>query len=455
MHRKGVRDMRFTSFFEMIGHFAEMTPNAPALLYGNEPPVSFLSLKKRVEERAAVLRESGRTCMGILSDGSLPCVIELFAAVHAGLQVVMLDENAPDELLQRLLPYADIDCLWGDEELTEELSPYLSTGVSDGTGRLLFFTSGTTDRSKAVVLTEKSLMASAWNGIALLPLSPDDRLLCMLPLAHVFGFVCGLLWALSCGASAALGRGPRHYADDCLFYKPTALSAVPMLWGFLLKQQALNPELKLVLIGAGDCPAPLLAAAGSLGIRLSFGYGLTETSSGVALSLGSDPYAMTVCPDDTITLADDGEILIDAPTCLMQGYYKQPDAASAVLDGGLLHTGDLGRFDENGLLHIIGRKKEMLVLSDGTKIFLPEYEAACASHLQMPDLAVCLDEAERVVLVLGSVPDDHPEEKDILRKLEPVLAERPRTQQIRRVVFRTEPLPRTATGKLRRWEIRI
>ena len=117
----------------------------------------------------------------------------------------------------------------------------------------------------------------------MLPLSPDDTLMCMLPLGHVFGFVCGLLWGLSSGASVALGRGSRHYMDDLLFFRPTTLSAVPLLWGFLLKYKVINPELKLVLIGAGDCSRQLLEAAHALGIRVAFGYGLTETSSGVAI----------------------------------------------------------------------------------------------------------------------------------------------------------------------------
>ena len=152
-------------------------------------------------------------------------------------------------------------------------------------------------------------------------------------------------------------------------------------------------------------------------------------------------------------MAEDGEILIDAPTCLMEGYYKHPEATENALSGGLLHTGDLGRFDESGLLHVIGRKKETLVLPDGTKVFLPEYEAACQAVLGTQELAVTLDASGAVTLVLGDAADDHPDEKEILGRLKPTLTERPRSQQISRIVFRKEPLPRTATGKLRRWEI--
>ena len=440
--------MRFSSFEEMLSHMARTAPDAPALRY-EERTWSFAALEEAVAARADALRAGGKTCLGLLADGSADCVIELFAAVRAGLQLVMLDPSLPDELLRGLLAYTDIDLLWGDEELREELADALTAGVTGGAGRILFFTSGTTERSKAVVLTEQSLCASAWNGAQKLPLTPADTLLCLLPLGHVFGFVCGLLWGLSCGACVALGRGARHYGDDFAFYAPTAVSLVPLLLGFLLRQRCLNPELQLILVGAGDCPPSFLQAAAAQGVRVSFGYGLTETSSGVAISVTGDPYAMEVCPDDTITLDEDGEILISAPTCIMQGYYKRPEDTAAVLRGGLLHTGDLGLFDEEGKLHITGRKKDVLVLPEGTKLYLPEYEAAIAQALGRGELAVVLREGRPLLLVQGEG-----DEEEILRALRPVLAERPRGQQLSGVRFITEALPRTATGKLKRWELR-
>ena len=439
--------MRFSSFEEMLSHMARTRADAPALRY-EDRSWSFAELEAAVDARADELRAAGRSCLGLLADGSAECVIELFAAVRAGLQLVMLDPSLPDGLLRALIAYTDIDMLWGDGELTEELSGALTGGVTDGKGRLLFFTSGTTERSKAVVLTERSLCASAWNGSAKLSLAPEDTLLCLLPLGHVFGFVCGLLWGLSCGACVALGRGARHYGDDFAFYRPTAVSLVPLLLGFLLRQRCLNPELRLILVGAGDCPPAFLQAAAAQGVRVSFGYGLTETSSGVAISVSGDPYAMEICPDDTITLDEDGEILIEAPTCMMQGYYKRPEDTAAVLQDGLLRTGDLGRFDEEGKLHITGRKKDVLVLPDGTKLYLPEYEAAAAQALGRTELAVALCGGRPLLILQGEGEED-----GILRALRPVLAERPRGQQLGGVRFVSEPLPRTATGKIKRWEL--
>lgn len=442
--------MRFDGFHQLFQYWAEKTPDAPALRFGsNLPPCSYRALLEEVELQAARLRTGGKTCIGVFCNNSFDCVCTIFAACLAGLQVVLFDENVPDAQLPELLAYTDVDTLWGEEIFDFDLTPYLTEGAVDREGKILFFTSGTTERAKAVVLTEKSLCASAWNGSAMLPLKPEDTLLCLLPLNHVFGFVCGLLWGLSCGACVALGQGARHYLDDFALYRPTAVSVVPLLLGFLLKHNALNEELRLVLVGAGDCPPQLLAMAAGRGLQVSFGYGLTETSSGVAISTSGDPYAMEVCPDDDITLADDGEILIAAPTCIMQGYYKLPEQTAAAVKAGILHTGDLGRFDEDGRLHITGRKKEILVLQDGTKLYLPEYEQELAQALGDGNLCILLQNGVPVLMLEGA-----PRDKTLLwAALRPVLSARPRGQQLRDIVFYNAPFPRTSSGKIMRWVI--
>ena len=445
--------MRFSGFEHLLSHWAEQTPGAPAILRAGEGEperVSYGELERDVARRAEELRAGGKTCLAVFADGSYECVVTIFAAVRAGLQVVMLDENTPDAVAPVLLRYTDADAVWSaDGEREEELAPNLTAGVSQGAGQLLFFTSGTTEQAKAVILTEQSFCSSAWNGSQMLPLQPGDVLLNLLPLGHVFGFVCGLLWALACGAAAALGRGPRHYADDCQYFRPTALSAVPALLGFLLQHDLFNDELELVLIGAGSCPMPLIQKAKLLGVQVSFGYGLTETSSGVAISTGGDPYAMDVCPDDFITIAEDGEILIEVPSCMMKGYYKREADTRAVLRDGVLYTGDLGYFDDEGRLHITGRKKDILVLTDGTKIFLPEYEGRLMAALGTPELAVYLEKGVPALIIQA----DAAREAELREKLKPLMAELPRGQQIGRIYFTDQPMPRTATGKVKRWEI--
>ena len=224
-----------------------------------------------------------------------------------------------------------------------------------GAHAVLFFTSGTTSSSKPVVLTDESLMSSAFNGSSLLPLSPDDTLLCLLPLSHVFGFVCGLLWALSCGATVALGRGPRYYTADFALFEPTAVSVVPKLLEFLVAREALNERARARAGRGGGLLGRIARFGAQAWHPREPGYGLTETSSGVALSIGDDFHAMTICPEDEVTIADDGEILVSAPTCIMQGYYRDPEKTAAAVRDGILHTGDKGFLDEGACCTWKGR----------------------------------------------------------------------------------------------------
>ena len=215
-----------------------------------------------------------------------------------------------------------------------------------------------------------------------------------------------------------------------------------------MKTGALNEELRLILLGAGDCSDELMQAVKERGIQLSFGYGLTETSSGVAISTGGDPRALDICPDDKITIAEDGEILIESRTCMMQGYYKYSSDSISTVQNGVLHTGDLGYLDTDGRLHLTGRKKDILVLSDGTKIFLPEYESELAEKTGNENLAVALKNG-RPVLVLEAECDRN--------ALWQIVNEnnrlQPRGRQITDIIVLNHPLARTATGKLQRWKL--
>lgn len=436
--------MRYNGFEDLLKRQAESLEDHIALIE-EETTLSYRELFNKVTTRRDELMKTGKTCMGIVCNTTIECVIEIFACNMAGMQLVMLEKNLLADSLQKMLLYGDVDMLYPEND---DLKGYLGRGVNEGKGRVLFFTSGTTSSSKAVVLTDRSLMNSAFNGYDKLPLSKEDTLLCILPLSHVFGFVCGLLWGLSSGAHVALGRGQRHYMDDCSYYRPTAISVVPMLLSFLVKYRLLNDELKLILIGAGDCSDALLEAAGSFGRRVCFGYGLTETSSGVAISTSGNPRAMEPCIDDDIRIEEDGEISIKCDTCMMQGYYKDPEGTEDVLRNGRLYTGDLGRMDEEGKLYILGRKKDILVFSDGTKIFLPEYEEKIEKVLGIDRFAVC-KRNDKPILVMEKQEMDRQKIMDLLNEIPGI----PRGHRIHDVYVLGRELPKTTNGKVKRWEI--
>ena len=446
--------VHYKGFKDFVEGMAADRPHAIAFLCERDGKMARITWQRFADDiaaRAEELRASEKSCVGILCDGSYDCVVEIFAANAAGLQIAMLDSAVSDPMLGQLLPYVDADSLWTSNEKRHAVLDGALVGTKvDGAGRILFFTSGTTSRQKAVTLTDSTLMSAAFYGSSTLPVESGDVALCVLPLGHVFGFVCGLLWPLLSGATVALGRGGRHVFDDWGYFHPTVTSVVPILLEHLLRRDLINPELNTILVGAGDCSPERLAEAKERGIRVSFGYGLTETSSGVAISMGDDPFAMTVCEGCEITLAEDGEVLIKSPGSMMLGYYKLPADTDEVLIDGVLHTGDLGSFDENGCLHIKGRKKEVLVMPGGTKIFLPEYEQQIAEELGTSEIAVVLRRG-MPVLVLDDLKNDATEA--VLGRLKSAMQGWDRSQQLADVVELGRELPRTASGKIQRWMI--
>ena len=432
--------IRFASFRDLLAH---QNQQHTALLYHRGQGVlscTFEELLKRIEEYE--LPEEN--VVGLFAENTVECIVALFA-IAGKRRLVLLNPHDPTATLQAQIQAAHVERLIGNETHVNEFQSFLSPLGSAAEPDILFFTSGTTSKAKAVILTESSLCSAAYNGGSLLPLTPEDTMICLLPLSHVFGFVCSLLWPLSFGASVALSTLHTVF-DDFSLYHPTVATLVPQMAGFLAMRDLFNPELKLTLIGAGNCPDEIMAFIKSKGIRLSYGYGLTETSSGIALSLGDNPRAMTVCPDYALELAEDGEILVRSEHTLMKGYLDDQAATEDALRDGYLHTGDLGKLVE-GKLFITGRKKETLVFDDGSKIFLPEFEHELSMYLgEGSDFAITLDSKHNVTLYIN-------QPKRVEKKVDEFNTHVPFSHRITRIVYALAPLPRTQTGKVQRYLI--
>jgi long-subunit acyl-CoA synthetase (AMP-forming) len=413
--------------------------------------VTWGQLAASVERRSKELTASGASCEAIFCDGSLANVVEVFACALAGLQSVLISGDAPADEAERQVRAGDADAVWPAarrDALASALCPEPSARC--GRGRVLFFTSGTTSSAKAVALTDASLMASAWNGASLLALGESDVVLNLLPISHVFGFVCGILWGLCCGATVALGRGRRHLFDDARLFKPTVMPLVPALLRALMARGRLNDELSMVLIGAASCPKELVEQARSRGIEVHCGYGLTETGSGVALSLGADTGALTICPADSVRISDAGEVLVFSELCMMEGYYDDAARTARVLRRGWLSTGDRGYLDRAGLLHVEGRLNDVVVLGNGTKVNLPSCEERVRSVLGEDDFAIVRRESS-FLLVCGSGLSGFPGgEDELVDRANAALASESRDVHIAHALVLGHPLTRTESGSVRR-----
>lgn len=489
-------------FSDLINTWNKQT--GPALIFEDDcRSISYAELAEKIGETAAKVRTSGIGSELIVTDHLPDTLIRIFACVLAGCDVVLIDESTPDEALFSLAGLVAADSIYAsDPELLDDLSQVCAnsrqagniqacnlpeelksigstgkaaeiSGVDDcpkNEGRLIFFTSGTTGSSRAVVLTSRSLLASAYSGQCMLPCGQGDIILSIIPFSHVFGFVCTMLWGLAYGASIALGRGTRYLFSDCGFFRPTILPVVPSLVRMLMSRKALPDSLRIVLVGAAPLGRDTVTALQATGTEVYLGYGLTETSSGLAITQDrEDPFALYPCPGADIRIEPDGEISVATP-CMMEGYLDftskcdriEPGidsgrtGASALghpiipVTGGRFYTGDLGAFDANGTLRLTGRKKDMLVLPDGMKIFCPEYEGRLSELLGTQDLSVILKN-DRPVLVIGEKEDIMPDAAEKL--IEQFNEAKARGLQICDILYYGRQLPRTATGKIKRWEV--
>ena len=388
----------------------------------------------------------GKT-FAFLGDNSFSSILLLFILAYQKKTIVLLNPLEDEKLRKEKLNSLPFDGrVKGNQRI-----PYPNPKENDNKeAYFYFYTSGTTSSSKAVVLTEENLCASSYNGSYCLPLTEQDRFLSLLPLFHVFGFVCALLWPRQCHSTICLSRGMRFIGEDFTSYKPTAVSLVPQLAARLIRFHLINPERKTVLIGAGDCPDSIINSYKQRNISVSFGYGRTETSSGLALSLGENPRARTICPEVKIKIdPKDKEILVHAPTVLRKGYFQNGVLIPPRLEDGYYRTGDLGRVDEEGFLHLIGRKKEILVLPTGTKIFLPEYEAKLAEFIPNSEFAVLLSQDNKITLYIYT-KETKEEIEDKVSKFNQGYA---RGEQIGDIIFSSVSLPKTATGKIKKYQL--
>lgn len=488
---------RYASADELVDALSMRSDDRPALVVADDAgaaagahagavhAISGKELAGAIRRRADQIARSTCACEAVECDGSAACVVEIMALAVAGVQSVLVEASAPSQTREERVRAGDADRIWPmapaggaawiADAVPEEWGPvrFESAGprtasgnsaTSDGSARswlrtipidrpdysrILFFTSGTTGTAKAVVLTDASLLASAWNGSSLLPLRTNDTVLNMLPLSHVYGLVCGVLWGLACGATVALGRGRRHLFSDAALFQPTVMVAVPTLAQALCARDALGCRLRMMLIGAAPCPSRTVKALRTRSVEVHCGYGATETSSGVALSLGDDTTALTLTPDAKARIDDQGQIMLRVPSCLMEGYYR----SGRLKRDQWYATGDVGRVDEHGLLHVEGRLGDVVVLPSGAKLSIPTLEKELRAEWHTDDVAV-LYERGRIVVVCGML--GHEESSDRLRcSAQNVLQKAfPDARvSVHRVVVTGRPLPRTAAGDIERWRL--
>ncbi len=278
--------------------------------------------------------------------------------------------------------------------------------VIPGDPALIMYTSGTTGTPKGILLNYRHLDGSPEAMKYFVDLNERDVKLCALPLSHIGGFV----YIQNCiifGITLVLMDRfhPLEFLKNVVQHKVTCFHVVPPMYTALLtlkhiEQFDLSSLRWVVVFGAPSSPDILERFHKYCpNAKLLNGWGMTETCPPNTVTPLDDPQIESVgkpAPNCEIQIVDDadqmlavgqvGEIVIRG-WVVMQEYYKDPEATAAAKRNGWFHTGDLGRFDNEGLLYIVGRKKEMIKVA-GQIVFAPEVEAALCKHESVLEAAV-------------------------------------------------------------------
>jgi O-succinylbenzoic acid--CoA ligase len=293
-----------------------------------------------------------------------------------------------------------------------------------------------------VRLTWRNITAHAHASRQALGMGDDERWLCPMPLTHVGGLMI-LYRSWIHGWDALLEPPPfdaRRVTERLAAGEATMVSLVPTMLARVLDAGLRNPpNLRAVLLGGGPVDPALAERAAAAGVPVAQTYGMTEACSMVTVSgPGDAATAGRPLPGVDVRLAGDGEILVEGPV---------------VAGGGVLHTGDLGRFDDQGRLSIVGRKADTIV-SGGENVAPAEVEAVLLSHPAVAEAGVFArphPEWGEAVTAQVVLRPDAAFDPDALRAW---CAVRLAPYKVPKAVEAVDALPRTASGKLLRRSLR-
>jgi long-chain acyl-CoA synthetase len=363
---------------------------------------------------AAVLKDSGSRFLLVSGADSLEKAVQILPELPGLEKIIVLQSNLSAGLPpERFL-------LWDDFLKSGANEASFPARSSDDLASLLY-TSGTTGDPKGVMLTHRNFLSNAFAALKAIPFNEQDVLLSFLPLSHSLPRLGDYYAAwVAAGATLAFAKNLKELPKNITEIRPTTFIAVPRIfesvhdgirqkirqkgklaeallaWGLRQKVESLSWKLTDRLLfakirhglggrlrfcvsgGAGLNPY-LAWFFGQIGLPILEGYGLTETSPVVSVNRLGRAKIGTVGPPlegVEVTLAEDREILVRGPN-VTPGYWNNTAATRELLDEqGRLHTGDLGSFDEEGHLKIIGRKKELIVTAAGKNVWPEPLEAA-------------------------------------------------------------------------------
>ena len=308
----------------------------------------------------------------------------------------------------------------GEELLNKGNKEFVNAEIDEDKMAILLFTSGTTSKSKAVMLSNINIASNVYAMLLVEDIRKGDHNLAFLPFHHIFGSTC-IIVMIAAGVQTAFPDGLRYVAQNLREYKISIFVGVPLLVeaiykniekeveksgktktvetgkkisNFLLKFHidirrklfkdiinALGGSMRFVISGGAPLDKKVAQGFNELGIDVVQGYGLTETSPVIAAEnykkkrYGSIGFPMENVELEIVNKDENGvgEIRVKGPN-VMLGYYENEEETKKVIRDGWFYTGDLAYMDKDGYIFLTGRQKDMIVLKNGKKVFPDELE---------------------------------------------------------------------------------
>lgn len=491
---------------------------------------------------AARLREAPAPHVGILAENSSLWSIAFYSAATAGATVIPLDIRQTEEEIVAIIREASVGvllCSAGFVRFAERLTaageirehwlldddwlagvrgyePLGTSPAAAASAAAIIYTSGTSGRSKGVVLTHGNILNQTLQNVPVIGVGPESRLLAILPLNHIFVFV-GALSCHDAGSTVVFidSLKPARIVAALKEERITHLAGIPLLFdafmnGILLKVHARGllvrgifagllrlgwlayrlggvrtsrrlfshlhhefaPNIQRFICGGAKVRPETIRRFLALGYEFQEGYGLTETSGGIIINpptpkkvIGSvgRPFGDTEVRILEPGAGGEGEIAIRGRSVFREYFRNPADTAAVKTADGWFRTGDLGRIDGDGNLLITGRAKDIIVLASGKKVAPDELDHHFGRSPRVAEAAavgVGPAGAERIHLLVVPSPDlvkKLPESEwtaAVGRDVERLAQELPAYRRPLGMTIRTEPLPRTSTRKVRRSELR-
>lgn len=364
--------------------------------------------------------------IAIIGMSSYEWIISYLGTVNSGSVAVPLDASLPSAELYELLNRADVSALIYDKtqkvtadgirevcpgithyiamqedvvieggyvlpRLLEECRGSYDTEIDPDKLCTLMYTSGTTGKSKGVMLSHRNLATNVEACVVLI--EPGTVSMSVLPIHHSYCLTSGILKSLSLGSCICINDSMMHFARNFKKFQPEVTLLVPLIIETVYQQlrdadpnipkpvvaqAAFGGKLKIIFSGGAYLNPDLVGFFEEYGISILQGYGMTECSPVISTNnqINSRPGSIGK-PLENCEIKFDNEEICVKGSSVMLGYYKMPEETAEALDeDGWLHTGDLGRMDEDGFLYITGRKKNLIILSNGENISPEELENA-------------------------------------------------------------------------------